>query len=190
MIVVNEQGNVASVLHTINGLRWGSTGLFVDGVSIPDSASQQQQLVRNAGPGKRLPDTTNPLIVLKGGKPVLASGGVGSGLHQVKLQNVINVLDFGMDVKTAVASPNTQGPYLGTSVTGPGQPQYQMETVSEGAFSAAILDGVRARGQAIKIIPPSDRSQLGYWAGIQIVRETHKMNGAVTSLLPGMVQGY
>ena len=67
-----------------------------------------------------------------------------------------------------------------------------METVSEGAFSAAILDGVRARGQAIKIIPASasGRSQLGFWTGIQIVSETHKMNGAVTSLLPGMVEGY
>jgi gamma-glutamyltranspeptidase / glutathione hydrolase len=190
VIVVDEQGNVASVLHSINGLLWGSTGIFVDGVSIPDSASIQQQLVRNAGPGKRLPETTNPLIVLKGGKPVLASGAVGSGLHQVTLQNVINVLDFGMDVTTAVASPNTQGPYVGQSITGPGQPQYQMETVSEGAFSAAILDGVRARGQAIKIIAPSDRSQLGYWVGIQIVPETHKMNGAVTSLIPGMVEGY
>jgi len=190
VIVVDEQGNVASVLHSINGLLWGSTGLFVDGVSIPDSASLQQPLVSSAGPGKRLPDTTNPLIVLKDGKPVLASGAVGSGLHQVTLQNVINIIDFGMDVKTAVASPNTQGPYMGKSVTGPGQPQYQMETVSEGAFSAAILDGVRVRGQAIKIIPPSDRSQHGYWAGIQIVPETHKLNGAVTSLLPGMVEGY
>jgi gamma-glutamyltranspeptidase len=113
-----------------------------------------------------------------------------SGLHQVTLQNLINILDFGMDVKNAVASPNTQGPYLGTSVTGPAQPQYQLETVSEGAFAAAILDGVRARGQAIKIIPPSDRSQLGYWVGIQIVPETHRMNGAVTSLVPGMVEGY
>src|SRR5262249_26842531 len=71
VVVVDEQGNVASVLHSINGLLWGSTGLFVDGVSIPDSASLQQPLVSNAGPGKRLPDTINTVIVLKAGKTVL-----------------------------------------------------------------------------------------------------------------------
>ena len=31
VIVVDEQGSVASVLHTINGLLWGSTGLFWQG---------------------------------------------------------------------------------------------------------------------------------------------------------------
>jgi gamma-glutamyltranspeptidase/glutathione hydrolase len=190
VIAVDEHGNVASVLHTINAFLWGSTGIFVDGVSIPDSASFQQRLVRATGPGRRLPETTNPLIVLKGGNPVLAAGAVGSSLHQTMLQNVTNILDFGMDVKASVALPNTQGPYLGNTVTGPGQPQPQMETVAEGAFSTAILNALRARGQAIKIIPSSDRSQIGCWIGIQINPQTRELTGAVSTLLPGMVESF
>jgi gamma-glutamyltranspeptidase/glutathione hydrolase len=190
VIVVDEQGNVASILHTLNGILWGSTGIFVDGISIPDSASLQQPLVAMAGPGKRLPDTTNPLIVLKDGKPVLASAAVGSALHQATLQNLINILDFGMDLKASLATPNTQGAYLGTTLTGPGRQQPEVETVADGDFTPAMLEAVRARGQAVKVIPRTDQSQLGYWIGVQINPKTHKLTGAVTAQLPAMVEGY
>src|ERR1017187_3435382 len=45
------------------------------------SAVFQQRPILDAGPGMRLPESTNPLIVLKGGKPELASVAIGSGLH-------------------------------------------------------------------------------------------------------------
>src|SRR4030095_16228531 len=88
VIAIDCDGIVACLLHTINAQLWGSTGIFVDGISIPDSANFQQQMIARTGPGKRLPETTNPLIVLKDGKPVLASTAVGSGLHQAMLQNL------------------------------------------------------------------------------------------------------
>src|SRR4029077_13485154 len=124
VLAVDEWGNAASILHSLNGLLWGSTGIFVDGISIPDSACFQQQAIASAGFGVRLPEATNPLIVLKGGKPVLASTTIGSDLHVATLQNLFNVLDFGMDPKTSVDQPNTRGPFLGMSVTGPGKPEY------------------------------------------------------------------
>ncbi len=80
------------MLHSCNCLLWGSTGIFVDGVSIPDAATFQQDAIERAGPGRRLPETTNPVIVLKNGEPVLASSTIGSALHEVTLQNLINVL--------------------------------------------------------------------------------------------------
>jgi hypothetical protein len=107
----------------------------------------------------------------------------------VTLQNLINILDFGMDIKTSVTTPNTQGPYYGSTLTGPPQFQLEMETIAEGNFSPAILAGVRERGQAIKIIPKSDQSQLGYWIGIRINPEDDKLSGAVTPQLPAMVEG-
>jgi gamma-glutamyltranspeptidase/glutathione hydrolase len=42
VVAVDGQGNVAAVLHSINTAVWGTTGIFVDGISIPDSASFQQ----------------------------------------------------------------------------------------------------------------------------------------------------
>ena len=193
VVVVDEQGNVASILHTINCVLWGATGIFVDGISVPDSASFQQQMISRVGPGVRLPDTTNPLLVLKKGKPVLASSAVGSGLHEVTVENVINVLDFGMDPYTSVNQPNTRGPFVGSSILGslankPAQPEYEKEAIAGADFPQVVLDGVRAHGQAIKIVSTYD--QPGYWVGIQIDPESRKLRGGATPLLPALVEGY
>jgi len=189
VIAVDKDGNVACILHSINTTLWGTTGIFVDGVSIPDSAAFQQRQIAEAGMGVRFPDPSNPLMVLKGGKPVLVSAAVGEipALHLATLQNLMNVLDFGMDPKTAVVQPNTQGPYLGKSLTAPPRPEYEIETVSSG-FSETVLDGVRARGQRIRVLPGND--QAGYWIGVQIDYFSHKISGAATSRLPSMVEGY
>jgi gamma-glutamyltranspeptidase len=82
----------------------------------------------------RLPESTTPLIVLKGGKPVLASVAVGSGLHNVTLENLINILDFGMDPQTAVNQPNTQGPFRGVMANAPGKPEYEKEAIARATF--------------------------------------------------------
>jgi gamma-glutamyltranspeptidase / glutathione hydrolase len=73
IVVVDEQGNVACIVHSLNAVLWGATGIFVDGVSIPDSATFQQGAIAGAGPGSRLPDTTNLVLVLREAEPVLAS---------------------------------------------------------------------------------------------------------------------
>src|SRR5262249_21624383 len=90
VVAVDGEGNVAAVLHSINssGL-WGSTGIFVDGVSIPDSAAVQQSQIARIKPGDRLPETTNPVIVLKNDKPYLASSCIGSALHQTTMSNLV-----------------------------------------------------------------------------------------------------
>jgi gamma-glutamyltranspeptidase len=188
VLVVDDRGNVASIVHSINGMLWGATGIFVDGVSIPDSAAFQQGMIARVGPGVRLPETTNPLLVLKNGTPVLASSAVGSGLLETTVQNIINVLDFGMDPQTSVHTPNTRGSFIGTILNKPGKGEYEKETVASGEFPESVLEGVRARGQAIKIV--SEYDQPGYWIGIQIDPESHKLRGATTPLLPALVEGY
>ncbi len=188
ILAVDEKGNVAVILHSINGILWGATGIFVDGISIPDSAVFQQQAIADAGSGMRLPESTNPLLVLKGGKPVLASVAIGSALYDVTLENLLNVLDFGMDPETAVNQPNTQGPFIGDMGNSPRKPEYEKEAIGLGDFSQSVLDGVEARGQAIKVVPTY--SQPGYWIGVQIDPIAHKLKGAGTRLLPALVEGY
>ena len=186
VLVVDEKGNVACVLHTLNGTLWGASGIFVDGISIPDSAAFQQKAIAAIVPGSRLPESTNPLLILKDGKPVLASVAIGTGLHPVTLQNVLNVLDFGMDPKTAVDQPNTQGQFFGFSANAAGKPDAGKEAIAVDAFPTSVLEGVEARGQAIKLV--GNYTQPGYWIGIQI--EGKKLKGGVTPLLPGLVEGY
>src|SRR5207244_2105418 len=109
----------------------------------------QQHEIYNAGPGNRLPEVTNPLIVLKDGRPVLVSTAIGSGLQQVTLQNLLNVLDFGMDPRTAVEQPNTHGPQIEKTPDGEVLVMNSEELV-DGEFPQALLNEVRSRGLGIR----------------------------------------
>jgi gamma-glutamyltranspeptidase/glutathione hydrolase len=189
VLAVDEQGNVASLLHTCYCYGWGSTGIFVDGVSIPDSASFHQRQIADAGAGARLPEGLNPLIVLKSGKPILASAAVGSGMLEATLQNLISVLDFDMDPKSAVDQPNSHGPSF--ELTRRSQPRLELEKemLLEGDFPEAVLEGLRARGQALELIkaPPP---MMGTWIGIRIDFNSRELRGGVPSRLRAHVEGY
>ena len=187
-VAVDEQGNVAAVLHSCNCLLWGTTGIFVDGVSIPDAATFQQDTIARTGTGVRLPETTNPVIVLKNGEPVLASSTIGSGLHEVTLQNLINVLDLGMDPQRAVNQPNFQGPFLGIQLAGPPQRQLTREVLDRG-FPDRVIAGLKKRGQDI-YEGLNGATQSGYWIGIRIDPRTHELSGGATRRLNSFVEGY
>ena len=181
IVAVDQYGNVAAVCHSINTAAWGTTGIFVDGISIPDSACFQQDLIREVGPGKPLPDPTTPLLVFKEGKPFLASSSIGSDLHSCTLQNLCNVLDFGMDPKAAVEKPNF---HLFS-------PNPKNRSVTKGDFSDAIIAGVKELGEELLIVSPQvARGFLGYWVGIRIDPETGKLEGGVSKQLNGLVLGY
>jgi gamma-glutamyltranspeptidase/glutathione hydrolase len=181
VVAVDEQGNVAAILHSCNCSIWGTTGIFVDGVSIPDSASIQQNDITAVPPGGRLPDSTNPLIVLKDGKPVLVSTAMGFGLHETTFQNLVNILDFGMDPKTSVDQPNFRGA---------SPDAYPAEMVGEGDFSAAVIEGLRARGQPVQAVARDNSLGQGFWIGIQIDRLGRRLSAGVTSAMNALAEGY
>jgi len=191
VVAVDAKGNVAAVVHSINAVGWGTTGIFVDGISIPDSASFQQAQMARLKPGDRLPDPTNPVIVLKDGKPYLASSGIGAALHQTTMNNLVNVLDFGMDPKKSVDTPNFMGPFYGLNPGGVASQQLDNEALAEGAFAGDVIEAVRAKGQAVKLLSKSEVEwQLGFWIAIQIDPKTGKRIGAVPSVYNGYVAGY
>ena len=192
VVVVDRQGNMAAVLHTINTALWGSTGIFVDGISIPDSATFQQFQIAKIKPGDRLPDVLNPAIVLKNDKPYLASSSIGSALHQTTMSNLVNVLDFDMDLKRSIDTPNFMGPYFGNFVSdGPRVSQSYMEALVEGEFDENLVKAVVAKGQAIKFLPKNQMGgQRGYWVAIQVDPKTGKRLGVAPPGLNGYVAGY
>jgi len=184
LAVVDEYGNVAVLLHTINTSRWGTTGLFVDGISIPDSACFQQQAIAKAGPGVRLPDITDPLLVLKNGKFFLASNTIGSALTEITLQNLVNSLDFGMDPKTSADTIN----FLRTIWS---LEDFTKQVFGEGEFSAEMLEGLRALGLELKIAP---KKELGggrsWWVGLRRDPKTGLLQGGGTRDFNGCALGY
>jgi gamma-glutamyltranspeptidase/glutathione hydrolase len=188
VVAVDEQGNVAALLHSCNCLLWGTTGIFVDGVSIPDAAVIQREAISRAGHGNRLPLTTNPVIVLKGNRPVLASSAIGSGLQAVTLQNLINVLDQGMAPRIAVAQPNFQGPFVGLQATGWSPPQLTKEVLDRG-FPGSVVTGLKKRGQDV-YEGQAGGAQSGYWIGIQIDPKSGALSGGATQRLNSSVEAY
>jgi gamma-glutamyltranspeptidase/glutathione hydrolase len=164
VVAVDQWGNVAAVVHSINTLHWGSTGIFVDGVSVNDSAWVNLPLVMTVGPGERVPDPTNPLIVMKDGRPFLGSSSIGMGLHERTTQCLVDVLDHGMTPKQSIDAPAFMIPSLDPAA-GPHPPAQ----VVEGQFGDAFLDQVRALGLGVNVKPASQRSLFqGYWIGVRI----------------------
>jgi gamma-glutamyltranspeptidase/glutathione hydrolase len=183
VVVVDRWGNVAAVTHSINTVLWGNTGLFVAGISIPDSGAFQQEAIKAAGPGNRLPDPMTPMIVTRNGKPVLASTAIGGGLHQRNLQAMVNILEFGMDAQAAVDAPA----FLLPKWTGP----KPISQVAAGSFDQSVIDAVKRLGQEVKVLSLAEKAMyIGYWAGIQIDPTTHILKGAGTAELPSYAEGY
>ncbi len=174
---------MAAVVHTINSGLWGD-GMLVDGISIPNAASFQQELIAKIGPGTRLPDPTHPVIVLRDGKPVLASATIGGGLHEATLQCLHNALDFGMNPKEALEAPQ-----FGTA---PLQPtlSYQQGTLA-GQFPDELLTAVRALGQEIVVLPPEEAALVpGYWIAVSIDAATGVRRAATSPGNTGVALGH
>ncbi len=154
VVAIDQWGNIASVVHSINTVGFGRTGIFIDGVSIPDSAWFQQKQIMKAGPGNRLPDPTNPLIVLKNGKPHLGSTSIGSDLHQQTVQGLYYVLEYGMTPNEAVSSPT----FLGNGLVDGGFRAVEAE------FSPEVIARIKALGQ--KFTPAPGRPRFWLAAGL------------------------
>ena len=179
VVAIDQWGNMAAVVHSINTVSWGSTGIFVEGISIPDSASFQQHAVAATGPGRRLPDPTNPGLVVSNGKPVMAFGSIGAGLHIRTVGSLIAVLDYGLTPQQAINEPSIGCFEMG----GIGR-----LTVGAKEFPPEFLEAVRDLGQDVV---ESDALR-GYWIGIQIDPVTRELHGgAIRELaMGGRAVGY
>jgi len=117
--IIDRWGNAVSVTTTINS-GYGSK-VVVDGAGfflnnemddfsakpgIPNQFGLLGSEANSIEPGKRMLSSMTPTIVLKNDKPFLIVGSPGgSTIITAVLQVVLNVLDFGMEVKDAVDAP-------------------------------------------------------------------------------------
>lgn len=173
VVAVDPDGNVAAILHTINTAGWGTTGLFVDGVSIPDSGANQQGAIAQAGPGGRIADHGPPLIALQNGRPILAGSATGSGNVQASWQNFVDVLLYGMKVQKAAESPN-----------------FYNRTFEESALEEDFVRRATAAGISLKLKPRFGGFERGFWVGIGIDPTTQEMNSGKIRLLDGISAEY
>jgi gamma-glutamyltranspeptidase/glutathione hydrolase len=155
IITMDREGNLVAICHTINTDNWGNSGIFVDGVSVPGAASEQQVWVDKVGPGAYLPDTTNPILVLRDGLPAIASSCIGSDLHSATVQNLYNMLNFGMSMGESRATPKFQ------SINW----QNLSQRVRRYVFSQSLIEAVQAMGISFTFV---DHGPSEYWIGLRL----------------------
>ena len=124
--VVDRFGNAVANTYTLNfsyglGLVAEGTGILLnneldDFAAKPEAPNAYGLIGHEAnapGPGKRPLSSMTPTIVLKHGKPFLVTGSPGgSRIITTVLQVVVNVIDRGMDIASAVAAPRVHNQWL------------------------------------------------------------------------------
>jgi len=102
------------------------------------------------------------------------------------------VLDFGMDLKKSIDTPNFRGPFFGMVIGGgPPSPQVYKEALAEGDFAEKLVEFVIAKGQDIKLLSKMEAGhQSGYWTAILIDPKTGVRIGASPTGANGAPAGY
>jgi gamma-glutamyltranspeptidase/glutathione hydrolase len=166
IVVIDADGNAATLIHSINTEAWGTTGLNVDGVSIPDSASFQQGGLEWVGPGQYLGAMLNPALVFTGDRLRLAASSVGN-IHYAMFGQLRAHLDLHSPVPELVGTAVVSGaPYA--------------ELVPPASASAELLAAARGLGlqvsSGVDPVPP-------YWLAIEAGDELGVLVGAVSPAL-------
>lgn len=195
MVGADAAGNVVSLMHSINADRWGTSGLFVDGFSIPDSATLQRQLIAEAGPGAHFPNVTSPTLVLRDGRPVAASNMIGSGLPDAAFQCLLAILTRGERPARAASRPMFHGAHFEVPAESPSGaaddasakvaspsdldgsqmmrralPYLRDVPIAlESGIDESIVQGVRDKGLGVTVLDPNDpKLSRSFWAGLVI----------------------
>jgi gamma-glutamyltranspeptidase/glutathione hydrolase len=144
IVVVDRWGNIAALSHSINTVLWGTTGIIVGGVPIPDAAGFQQATLAAINPGDPVPPTMAPIIAMTGAKPVLAIASVGSSLIPETVRIVLGTLANHLDSLVVMAAPplliNVEPSKTGDTPSG------RAELVPEGAYDLDFLKDLHASG--------------------------------------------
>ena len=105
IVVVDRWGNVAALVHSINTVNWGTTGIVVGGIPVPDPAGFQQWTLADVQPGDRVPNDMAPVIVMDGAKPVMAVATVGSSLIAETVRILLGTFGNRLDLQTVMEAP-------------------------------------------------------------------------------------
>ncbi len=167
--VADRFGNAVSNTYTLNfsygvGLVAAGTGVLLnneldDFAAKADAPNAYGLLGYDAnapGPGKRPLSSMTPTIVLKDGKPWLITGSPGGSLIiNTVLQVVVNVIDRGMDIASAVSAPQIHNQWMPNRV------------FAEPALPQDLVAALKARGDDVVVhrLPTSANSILVTPAG-------------------------
>jgi gamma-glutamyltranspeptidase / glutathione hydrolase len=187
LTVVDKQRNVVSLTFTVN-YRFGA-GVVVPGTGIllndemddfavapgvPNVFGLVGGEANSIAPGKTPLSSMTPTIVTENGKFRLAMGAPGgSTIITTVLQVLLNVLEYKMDVGSAVAAGRVHHQWLPDQVG-----------VDPWGFDAATLAELQRRGHSIE--------QRGYWGNANAIQQLPdgRLEGAADPRGEGVAKGF
>ncbi|MDH3975482.1 MAG: gamma-glutamyltransferase [Deltaproteobacteria bacterium] len=186
-VVADNAGNVVSNTYTIN-FSFGS-GIVVPGAGfllnnemddfsakpgVPNAYGLIGGEVNKIEAKKRMLSSMSPTIVLKGGKPFLATGSPGgSRIITTTLQVILNVIDHGMNIQEAVNAPRVHHQWLPD------------ELRVEKGLSPDTVKLLEQKGHKVLI-----KRSMGAASSIMIDNETGLFYGAADPRREGLAKGY
>lgn len=141
LTVADRDGNIVCATHTINGL-FGArymvrgTGIIPNNYMLNYDPHPGQAL--SIAPGKRVPTSMAPMIVMRDGRPCFALGLPGAvRIFPSAMQAISNIIDHGMSLQQAVEAPRiwTDGQHVEL------EPAY-----------APMKDALEARGHDVRLV--------------------------------------
>lgn len=109
LCVRDEEGNIVSLTQSIN--HFFGSGIIPEGTGFllnnhMDDFSRDPQSPNAPRPGRRPVSSMGPLILFKGGKPLLVLGSPGgTRIFPSLTQIIINIVEFGMGLDEAIEAP-------------------------------------------------------------------------------------
>ncbi|MDX8379530.1 MAG: gamma-glutamyltransferase [Gallionella sp.] len=124
--IIDKWGNAVSVTYTLNSwfgakVTAANTGVLLNNemddftikIGEPNSYGLVQGRANVIAPGKRPLSSMSPTIVTRDGKPLMILGTPGgSRIITTVLLTILNVIDYGMDMQTAVDTPRFHQQWL------------------------------------------------------------------------------
>ena len=169
--VVDKDGNAVSSTYTLNGL-FGS-GVTVPGLGflmnnemddfaaktgVPNMFGLIQGPANAIGPGKRPLSSMTPTMVLKDGKLVLVLGSPGGSTIITTVANdIISVLDNGLNIQQAADAPRFHMQYLPDRID------------TEKLFPIAVADDLRKMGYTVSRAGDFDEKNPGVWGDSELI---------------------
>ena len=150
--VVDADGNMVALTQTLGAI-FGSGVIAADtGVLFSDEMRHLHLDPKDPSylqPGKRSRSNESPIIVLRAGQPFMAIGTPGNdGIWQRLVQVIVNVIDFDLDIQTAITEPRMI--YGGHQETGSEiRPVFNVED----RIPKSVLETLRERGYEVRSVP-------------------------------------
>jgi gamma-glutamyltranspeptidase/glutathione hydrolase len=180
--VIDAEGNAVASTYTLNsyfgsGVTAGSLGFvlnnemddFTSKPGVPNQFKLIQSPANAIAPGKRPLSAMTPTIVLKDGKPLLVLGSPGGSTIITTVANdIISILDNGLNVQQAADAPRFHHQYLPDAI--------QVEK----AFPLDVVDKLKAAGYTVTRNNEADEHNPGVWGSSEMIYidpKTHQLLG-------------